>query len=611
LNKNKIKFPIFLLLGAVLIRMIYLNQMSRSPYFGAPFLDELYHLNWAKDIASGKWIGDDAFFRAPLYSCLLGIFIRIFGVNFFLIRLVQHLIGVGAVLAIYFLTRRIFSISAARIAGIITACYAPFFFFEGEMLDIFLQFLFYPLILIQSLKTLSVQSVRNNLALGLIIGLSAIARPNILIFVPILLIFLGIKWWKHRECLFDVFFRMIFILFGLIIPILPVTWHNYKAGGCFVPISTYGGINFYIGNNPRADGYTARTSRRMYYFDRYRDSVEMFAREEAINKTDRGDLNARNVSRYWTRQSLDWIRENPLSWAKLLLKKTVLLFENYEIRNNKNIYFVTRYSPILRFFLSFLPFALVGGLGMTGIVIALIQKRESGVVLLFLFFLSYALGCVLFFISSRYRAPLVAILIPFAGFAMTVLWDAAGGKRHGFLLAGMAGLFAFMIFSFADWFHIQPKNFSADHFSAGNCYQEKGNLDMALHHLQLALELDPDYEEAQNNLGEVLFHKGNYGDALTVFKDLVRRRPDYVSGPNNLGVVYENLMMYTQAEEWYRRALEIHPGHIRARVNLAETLLKQGRIEEAKGEFEEALRISPEPLRQNLLGDERFSKLRE
>ncbi|MBN1900911.1 tetratricopeptide repeat protein [Candidatus Sumerlaeota bacterium] len=586
MNTSEKKFLLYLILGAMLIRMAYLYQMSSSPYFGSPFLDELYHLNWAKDIASGKWLGDDAFFRAPLYSYLLGIFIRIFGVHFYLIRLVQHLIGVIAVAAIYFLTRRIFSVSEAGIAGIIAACYAPFIFFEGEMLDIFLQFIFYPLILIQALKTLSMQSLKNNLLLGLLIGLSAIARPNILLFFPVLVVFFGIRWRKNRDSLFDILFRIMFIVIGMIVPVLPVTWHNFRAGGCFVPISTYGGVNFYIGNNPRADGYTARTARRMYYFGRYRDSVEMFAREEAILKTGKADLNAREISQYWFKQSLSWIRGNPVPWAKLFLKKSALLFQNYEIKNNKNIYFVTRYSSLLRFFLSFLPFALVGGLGMVGLAIALVQKRDSGVVLLLLFITTYTLGCALFFISSRYRAPLVAMLAPFAGFALTSLWRASGEKRHVFLSSGMAGLTVFMIFSFVDWFHIRPKNFSADHFSVGNCFQEKNNLNMALRHFQQAWELEPNYAEAQNNVGEVLFNQGDYGAALAVFKDLARKHPDYASGLNNLGVVYEKVMMYPQAEEWYRRALEVHPGHIRARVNLAETLLKQGREEEAKKEFE-------------------------
>jgi len=44
---------------------------------------------------------------------------------------------------------------------------------------------------------------------------------------------------------------------GLVLPIIPVTLHNALVGHDFVPIASQGGVNFYIGNNPVADGYTA------------------------------------------------------------------------------------------------------------------------------------------------------------------------------------------------------------------------------------------------------------------------------------------------------------------------------------------------------------------
>jgi len=600
----------FLLLAAFLIRMIYLYEMSASPYFGAPFLDELYHLNWARDIAAGKWLRDEPFFRAPLYSYLLGIFIRIFGVNFYLIRLAQHLLGVGAALAVYFLTRRVFSRREAVIAGILAALYAPFIFFEGEMLDIFLQFLLYPLILIQVLRTWKMQTIRNNLLVGILIGISAIARPNILLFVPVLLVFLGLLWLKKRDSFGDASFRFFFLFCGLILPIIPTALHNYKVGRCFVPISSYGGINFYIGNNAGADGYTARTGRRMYFFGRYEDSVEMYAKEEARERLGRDNPSAAQISNYWFRRAIGWIRQEPGAWIRLLLKKTALFFTNYEIKNNKNMYFVTRYSAILRFFLSFLPFALVGSLGLLGFVFALIKKRTPETLLLILFFITYVLGVVLFFVSARYRAPALTLLIPFASYALTMLWDASGAKRQFTLFSGMAMLVILMGISFKDWFHIKPKDYSRDHWSVGNCWFEKGNLDLAETHFRKALELDPDYEDALNNLGEALYEKKNYGDAMDVFKALVKKYPDHVGGYNNLGVCYESLLMYRQAEQYYRLALEIYPGHVRARINLAEVLIKQGNRDDAREEFEQALRLAPQDLRKNLLKDPRFQSLR-
>ena len=47
-----------LVLGALAVRLLYLLLTISTPYFGAPFLDELYHWLWAREIASGKVLGD-------------------------------------------------------------------------------------------------------------------------------------------------------------------------------------------------------------------------------------------------------------------------------------------------------------------------------------------------------------------------------------------------------------------------------------------------------------------------------------------------------------------------------------------------------------------------
>ena len=603
------KLILLLFLGALLVRMIYLFQMSGSPYFGAPFLDELYHLEWARDIAAGKWIRHDAFFRAPLYSSLLGIFIRIFGEDFFLIRLIQHLIGSLAVIAVYFLARRVFSRREALIAGVIAACYAPFFFFEGEMLDISLQFLLYPLILIFSLRTLEATSIKNTLLLGLLLGISALARPNILLFLPVLFLFFAISWIRKRDAFTDALFRLFLIGGIFIVTILPATLHNLKAGGCFVPISSYGGINFHIGNNPKADGYTARTARRMFSFHGYQDSVEMFAREEVQRKGGIRNPTASQVNRFWFRRAMNWIHKHPGNWVRLMLKKIVLFFGNHEIKNNKNIYFVTRFSSILRFFLAFLPFAVVGSLGVLGLFFILMKRPGAGPTLLLLFFLTYAFGVILFFVSARYRAPAMTVLIPSAAFALTTMWDASGRGRKGILFGGMAALIALVIFSFTDWYDIKPKDSSRDYWSVGNCFFEKDLYDLAEDSYLHALILDPDYDDAMNNLGELYFKTGDYSAALDLFKKLIQKHPDYVSGYNNLGVCYETLYMYPQAERYYRSAIDLYPGHIRARVNLVEVLLKMEKTDDAIKEWKTVLHLAPEPLRSSLRKDQRFQSL--
>ena len=47
------------------------------------------------------------------------------------------------------------------------------------------------------------------------------------------------------------------LFIGCIAPVLPVTIRYLVVGNDFVLIASQGGVNFYIGNNPHADGMSA------------------------------------------------------------------------------------------------------------------------------------------------------------------------------------------------------------------------------------------------------------------------------------------------------------------------------------------------------------------
>ena len=73
------------------------------------------------------------------------------------------------------------------------------------------------------------------------------------------------------------------------------------------------------------------------------------------------------------------------------------------------------------------------------------------------------------------------------------------------------------------------------------------------------MKLNPDYAEAHNNLGTVLFMQHQFADAARHFREAVRLDPD-------------NPRMY---------------------VNLADALVKQGQIPEAVRCYQQALRLKP------------------
>ena len=56
LNRNT--WPLAIFLAAFLLRLIYILQYRSNPSFYLPMVDELWHLEWARDIAGGNFWGD-------------------------------------------------------------------------------------------------------------------------------------------------------------------------------------------------------------------------------------------------------------------------------------------------------------------------------------------------------------------------------------------------------------------------------------------------------------------------------------------------------------------------------------------------------------------------
>ena len=67
--------------AAWVLRFVYVMQLRGSPLADFPIVDELYHVEWARALAAGDWVGSEVFFRAPLYPYTLGALFSIFGEN--------------------------------------------------------------------------------------------------------------------------------------------------------------------------------------------------------------------------------------------------------------------------------------------------------------------------------------------------------------------------------------------------------------------------------------------------------------------------------------------------------------------------------------------------
>jgi 4-amino-4-deoxy-L-arabinose transferase-like glycosyltransferase len=90
-------------------------------------------------------------------------------------------------------------------------------------------------------------------AAGFLMGLSLITRENIFLFLPVAAawLFFRLESPSKNRWLAPVLFVLLTML-----PVVPVTIQNYLNSGAFVPISSHGGMNFFIGNSADSERLT-------------------------------------------------------------------------------------------------------------------------------------------------------------------------------------------------------------------------------------------------------------------------------------------------------------------------------------------------------------------
>ena len=83
---------------ALVVRLIYIKQISYAPFFDLRLGDaDAYH-QWAMRIAGGDWLGRSigVFYQAPLYPYFLAVVYTVFGDGAGIVRFIQAVIGAGS-----------------------------------------------------------------------------------------------------------------------------------------------------------------------------------------------------------------------------------------------------------------------------------------------------------------------------------------------------------------------------------------------------------------------------------------------------------------------------------------------------------------------------------
>ncbi len=128
----------------------------------------------------------------------------------------------------------------------------------------------------------------------------------------------------------------------------------------------------------------------------------------------------------------------------------------------------------------------------------------------------------------------------------------------------------------------------------GIIFAQLGRLDEAAAHFLAVIALIPNYAEAYNNLGNVLWKQDKLAEAAERFQQALALRPDFAEAHNNLGSVLVEQQKLDEATARFERAVALRPDYPEALNNLGKALLQQDQIERAIPLFERAITLRPD-----------------
>lgn len=637
--------PLLAVFGlALALRFLHVWQIRSAPFFTTLLGDSKAYDTWALRIANGDWLGSEVFYQAPLYPYFLGILYSLVGRDLLLVRLVQGVIGSMGCVVLALAGARWFSRPVGLAAGAGLALYAPMIFADAliqkSVLDVVLMSTTVWLAGIavrtdttsRSDGALSSRAIGSEpavpssgqrlgrsgiawFAAGTSLGLLSLTRENSLALAAAIIPWLLLRRRAGRQRLLNA----AMVVAGLGLVLVPVALRNAVVGGAFQLTTAQLGPNFYIGNNPSADGtYAALRFGRGDPEYEQQDATALA--ERALGRA----LSPGEVSAYWTSRAFEYIRTQPADWVALTARKVALLVNATEMLDTESQQTHAEYSLVLATLGQVAHFGFLAPAALFGVWVTWARRRELA--LLYLLLVTYAASVVLFYVFARYRYPLVPVLMLFAAAGMIEarrFFREAGARRLAAALAAVAGLAAA-----SRWPLLSPDlmraitennlatalreagrleeaeahyrralaispHYAAAHSNLGALLRATGRVEEAISHYREALRLQPDHPTARYNLGNALLAEGRPLEAAEQFRQVVAEQPDSVEAHNNLGVALATAGQLEAAARAFRAALALDPASADAHRNLANVLDEMGHKEEAMRHFEHALTANP------------------
>ncbi|MBI1951561.1 MAG: glycosyltransferase family 39 protein [Acidobacteria bacterium] len=385
----------------------------------------------AQRLIADGWIAREPFGYSPAYIYFLALLIRA-GATPAVLCVAQAVMGACTCVLIGEMARRMSGAAEGVVAGILAAAFGPFLIFSIELESDGLGLFLYCAAATALMAALDRPAAWRFAAAGVLLGLRAAQRPDALVLVALAAVLLGLAALPARGGAgtpaapagrpgWPALAAPAWLLAGCLVPVLPITWQNERASGELIPVTSSGGWVFYTSQNHAATGLSYFPPPLAFALmnapprdgedplDRLDDRVSRRVASLGAGR----ELSPGAASRFWRAEGWRSIRRRGfIRQLGLQARKIWYLLHAYEGHDNLPLLIKSDRLGLWQCFgMGILaPLALLG--------LALRPPRRLAVLA---FLLVPAVSMSLFYVGSRFRLELEAMILPFAAAALVWL----------------------------------------------------------------------------------------------------------------------------------------------------------------------------------------------
>ena len=150
-------------------------------------------------------------------------------------------------------------------------------------------------------------------------------------------------------------------------------------------------------------------------------------------------------------------------------------------------------------------------------------------------------------------------------------------------------------------------------FIQANIHKQLKKYDTAITYFEEAIQLNPNFSEAYNNLGNVKKRIGKIEEAISCFKKAIELKENNILAYFNLANTYRENRYFNELIETYEKILSFNPNDVKTLYNLGSVYLFLGEISKGKNFFEKIIKINKNhiPSYRNIISVTKITKENE